>query len=117
MDVLIYLRAQGDRLAGIGCIAAGAVLLITGAIQMSRSATILSQLSYLGSACLIGLFLLVLGLGLLVTASLRDEWRKLDQIQTALTQQALAAAMSSVETDLREAVADGAQATPVTVLR
>lgn len=105
MDVLTYVRAQGDRLAGIGCIAAGAVLLVIGAIQMSRSRTILSQLSYLGSSCLIGLFLLVLGIGLLVIAALRDEWRKLDQVHTTLAAQVpVITVTAELETDVRDVV-------------
>lgn len=84
MDLVTFLRAQWDRVAGYTCIAVGAGLAVSGAVQMSRSETILSQLSYLGSGALIGLFLLVLGIGLLVSAGLRDEWRKLDQIHAAI---------------------------------
>lgn len=84
MDVVTCLRAQWDRIAGCACIVVGAGLAVTGAVQMSRSETILSQLSYLGSGALMGLFLLVLGIGLLVSAGLRDEWRKLDQVHTAI---------------------------------
>jgi hypothetical protein len=84
MDVVTCLRAQWDRIAGCACIVVGAGLAVTGAVQMSRSETILSQLSYLGSGALMGLFLLVLGIGLLVSAGLRDEWRKLDQIHAAI---------------------------------
>jgi hypothetical protein len=73
VDLLTYLRARWDRVAGFTCIGAGAALMLSGAIQMSRSATILSQLSYLGSGALLGLFLLILGIGFLVTAGLHDE--------------------------------------------
>jgi hypothetical protein len=46
----------------------------------------------------------VLGIGLLVTARLRDEWGKLDEIQRAIEAQAAAAevAGSHTETDLRD---------------
>jgi hypothetical protein len=84
VEFLTYVRAQADRLAGLACLLVGAVLAIVGAVQMSRSATILSQLSYLGSGSLLGLFLLIVGVGLLVTAGLRDEWRKLDDLQSAI---------------------------------
>ncbi len=114
MDLLTYLRAQWDRVAGLGCIAAGAVLMVSGAIQMSRSRTILSQLSYLGSGALIGLFLLIVGIGFLVTAGLRDEWRKLDDIQAAIE-----AAVPADPADAADAVPGRAAAeqAPITDLR
>ena len=58
--------------------------MIVAAVQISRSPSILSQLSYIGSAALIGLFLTIVGVGLLVTADLHDEWRKLDRIEAAI---------------------------------
>ncbi len=82
-SALIWIRAQWDRVAGYGCIAAGAVSMTVAAVQISRSPSILSQLSYIGSAALLGLLLAVVGVGLLVTADLHDEWRKLDRIEAA----------------------------------
>jgi hypothetical protein len=84
ISALTWLRAQWDRVAGYACIATGAGCMIVGAVQISRSPSILSQLSYIGSAALIGLFLTIVGVGLLVTADLHDEWRKLDRIEAAI---------------------------------
>jgi hypothetical protein len=83
-NALQWFRAQWDRVAGYACIAAGAVSMIVAAVQISRSPSILSQLSYIGSAALFGLFLGIVGVGLLVTADLHDEWRKLDRIEAAI---------------------------------
>jgi hypothetical protein len=83
-SLLIWLRSQWDRVAGYTCVAAGAVCLVIGAVQISRSPSILSQLSYIGSAGLVGLFLTMVGVGLLVSADLHDEWRKLDRIEAAI---------------------------------
>jgi hypothetical protein len=84
ISALTWLRSQWDRVAGCACIATGAGCMIVGAVQISRSPSILSQLSYIGSAALIGLFLTIVGVGLLVTADLHDEWRKLDRIEAAI---------------------------------
>src|SRR5258706_2305550 len=84
ISALTWLRSQWDRVAGYACIATGAGCMVVGAVQISRSPSILSQLSYIGSAALIGLFLTIVGVGLLVTADLHDEWRKLDRIEAAI---------------------------------
>jgi hypothetical protein len=123
VDLVTYLRAQWDRVAGCTCIAVGAGLAVSGAVQMSRSETILSQLSYLGSGAMIGLFLLVLGIGLLVSAGLRDEWRKLDQIHAAIQSgrvepaPELALAGEIAVTNLRDAPNGASQSATLPVLR
>ena len=85
MDQLVtWLRAQWDRAAGVGLMALGAVLLVTGWIGVTGASTTKDQLSYLASGGLGGLFCLGAGVGLLVSANLADEWRKLDELARAV---------------------------------
>jgi hypothetical protein len=85
MDHLITLvRAQWDRLLGGGLLLVGAILLVAGWIGVSGASTSKDQLSYLASGGLGGLFCLGAGVGLLVSANLADEWRKLDALTRAV---------------------------------
>ena len=76
--------SQWDRVIGWTCIAAGAVFAVTGALSVAAAADQLDQLSYLATGPALGLFLLGVGAILVVTADLRDDWAKLDQVMTAL---------------------------------
>lgn len=76
--------AQWDRVAGWACVGGGAVLTLFGAINVSRARDQLDQLSYLASGAALGLFLLGVGAILILTADLRDEWGKLDEVASLL---------------------------------
>lgn len=78
------LLGQWDRVAGWGCVAVGAVLVLVGAVSVADAQNVLDQLSYLASSIAVGLFLLGVGAVLILTADSRDEWRKLDEISAAL---------------------------------
>ena len=80
MDLAKWVRAQWDRVAAWVCVAAGAVVLIVGWAGVSRYAYPADQLPYIISGGIGGLFLLGLGAMLWLSADLRDEWRKLDEI-------------------------------------
>jgi hypothetical protein len=85
MDHLLTLvRAQWDRLLGGGLVVAGAALVIAGWFGVSGASTTKDQLSYLASGGLGGLFCLGAGIGLLISANLSDEWRKLDDLTRAV---------------------------------
>jgi hypothetical protein len=87
-----FARAQWDRVLGWACVGGGALLVVTGALNVSRAGDQLDQLSYLASGPAIGLFLLGVGAILLVTADLRDEWSKLDEVAALLRRSAPAGA-------------------------
>ncbi|HZQ77923.1 MAG TPA: hypothetical protein VFE55_11375 [Acidimicrobiia bacterium] len=84
MDVLIWLRAQADRVLGFVLVAAGAVALVIGYEKAADTRYLAEQMTVLISGGLGGLFCLGAGATLLVCADIRDEWRKLDRIETVL---------------------------------
>lgn len=79
-----WVRIELDRVAAWCCVLVGLVCLIAGYIGISGKALAAEQLPYLLSGGLGGIFALGLGSALLLSADLRDEWRKLDSIDEAL---------------------------------
>jgi hypothetical protein len=84
VDVLSWLRAEWDRVAGFGLIALGAIALVIGYQGVNDSPYVAEELAYIISGGLGGLFLLGTGATLLISADLHDEWRKLDRIEAAI---------------------------------
>jgi hypothetical protein len=66
---------------------AGIVALLIGWFGVSDATLPTQQISYLASGGLFGLFLLGAAATLWLSADLRDEWRKLDDIHQAVTHQ------------------------------
>jgi hypothetical protein len=85
MGLLLYLRVQWDRVAAWVCVAGGAVALLMGYAGVSDTLSNADQIPYVVSGGLVGIFLLGLGALLWLSADLRDEWRKLDEIERQLT--------------------------------
>jgi hypothetical protein len=84
MDLTRWARAQWDRLAAWLLIAGGVVTLLVGWWGVSNTAYLAEQMPYLISAGMFGLFLLGLGATAWLSADLRDEWRKLDELADLL---------------------------------
>jgi hypothetical protein len=80
-DFITWIRAEKDRVGGWGCIAIGAVLLFVGYQGVADSPFVAEEMAYIASGGLGGLFFLGLGATLLLSADLRDEWRKLDRLE------------------------------------
>ena len=80
MDLTRWVRAQWDRVAAWVLIAAGLVCLLVGWLGVSSTGYLAEQIPYLVSAGMLGLFLLGLGATVWLSADLRDEWRKLDEL-------------------------------------
>ena len=89
MDVTRWVRAQWDRVASWVLIAAGLISLLVGWWGVSHTAYIAEQLPYLVSAGMFGLFLLGVGATVWISADLRDEWRKLDEVADLLRERDL----------------------------
>lgn len=79
-DMLIWLRAQWDRVAAWVSIVLGALALLLGWLGVSNTAYPAAQLPYIVSGGLVGIFLLGVGALLWLSADLRDTWRKLDEL-------------------------------------
>lgn len=75
--VLSCLRAQGDRLLGFACLAGGGLLVLLSYWGLSDSTDPAQGMAYLSSGGIGGLFLVGLGATLVLSAALRDSWRKL----------------------------------------
>lgn len=86
MDILTALRMQWDRALAIGVSVLGVIVLIIGYFGVSGTEYVAEQFPYAISGGVFGIFLLVTGATLWLSADLRDEWRKLDAIDSRLEQ-------------------------------
>ena len=91
MDFLKLVRAQWDRAAAVAALVIGMLALILGYVGISGTGFAAEQLPYIVSGGIAGLFCLGLAATLYLSADLRDEWRKLDDIDRRL------AALAAVE--------------------
>jgi hypothetical protein len=110
MNLVQLLRNQWDRAAACLATIAGAVVLLLGYLGISGTSYTQEQLPYLVSGGAFGLFLLGVAGILWLTADLRDEWRKLDDLDEHL-QTLIALEVSKRELD----TAAPAEAQPVEV--
>ncbi len=74
------LRAHWDRALALGLTVVGVVLLVVGYYRISDTPYPAEQLPLLMSAGVGSLFLLGIGATLWLSADLRDEWHKLDEL-------------------------------------
>lgn len=84
MDLGKLLRNNVDRAIAIGLAVAGLIAIGVGWLGVSDAVLPAQQIPYLASGGLIGLFLLGAGATLWLSADLRDEWRKLDEVADEL---------------------------------
>lgn len=81
-----WLRAQWDRVIAWLAIAVGALALLLGWLGISRAGFPAEQIPYIISGGIFGIFLLGIGSVLWLSADLRDEWRKLEDLDRRLAQ-------------------------------
>ncbi|MDQ1500462.1 MAG: hypothetical protein QOI86_3802 [Actinomycetota bacterium] len=82
--LLKWLRAHWDRVGGAAAMFVGGLMLLVSWVGTSRTAYPAGQIPYLVSGGLGGLFMLGIGATLWISADVRDEWRKLDEIAAEL---------------------------------
>ena len=82
--LLLWLRAEWDRLLGSALIVAGGASLVATYQAVANDRFVAEQLADLASGGLGGMFLVAVGVMLRLQADLHDEWRKLDRIEAAL---------------------------------
>ena len=80
MDLITLVRRQWDRVAAVACVALGLLVILLGYDGVSRTPYAAKQIPYLVSAGLPAVFLLGIAAVLWLSADLRDEWRKLDEL-------------------------------------
>jgi hypothetical protein len=78
------LRGQWDRVIAVVLTIVGGLLLILGWFGVSGKGLTSEQMPYIVSGGLGGIFLMGVGAALWLSADLRDEWIKLDRIETVL---------------------------------
>ena len=81
-----HLKSQWDRVLAIALAFVGGIVLLVGWIGVSGASLVTEQVPYLASGAVVGLVLFGVATTLWLSADLRDEWAKLDDIYTALTQ-------------------------------
>ena len=85
MNNYAWLRYQWHRALAVVAAAAGVVLLILGWVGVSGSSLTTGQIPYLASGAVGGLFALGVAATLWLSADLRDEFMKLDEIYQFMT--------------------------------
>ena len=84
MNIQTRLRSQWDRILGTSLLVIGFISLIVTLVGVRDSLFVADQVSFVASGGLLGVCLVAVGVGLLISADLHDEWRKLDRIESAL---------------------------------
>lgn len=79
-----YLREQWDRVSAVVAVAAGALMLLLGWAGVQGKIYPGQQMPYIVSGGLGGIFVLGIGAVLWLSADVRDEWRKLDEVDATL---------------------------------
>lgn len=79
-------RNQWDRAAAVVAGVVGAIALLAGWVGASDTVYPAQQIPFLISGGLVGVVLILVSATFWISADLRDEWRKLDELQRAVTE-------------------------------
>jgi hypothetical protein len=77
------LKHHWDRVLALVIALVGTVMLVVGWVHVSGTSVVAAQIPYLASECVGGLIAFGIATTLWISADLRDEWAKLDQIHRA----------------------------------
>ena len=92
------IKQQWDRALALVAAAVGVVALLLGWIGVSGAALETQQIPYLVSGAVVGLVAFGAASTLWISADLRDEWAKLDDIHRAMTDPAAAGQITADDT-------------------
>jgi hypothetical protein len=84
MDLKHWVRLHWDRLSAWLLTVAGILVLIIGWKHIADTPFPAEQVPYIVSAGIGGGLMVIFGAALLISADLRDEWHKLDRIESVL---------------------------------
>jgi protein-S-isoprenylcysteine O-methyltransferase Ste14 len=101
--VLRWIRNQWDRSSAAAAFVAGVIALLLGWLGSSGTVYPAQQIPFLISGGLVGVVLVAFGAAMWVSADLRDEWRKLDEIHETLVTTEATAEVPSEVTAIRSA--------------
>jgi hypothetical protein len=90
MELRTWLRCQWDRVGAWVAIGGGLLALLLGWLGVTRTVYPAEQIPYIVSGGLLGIVLVGIGTTMWLSADLRDEWRKLDDIDQRLARMELA---------------------------
>lgn len=82
-----WLLNQWDRTVAVVLAVAGVIAAVLGWIGLSDATLPTQQIPYLASGGVAAVLLLGIGATLWLSADMRDQWRKLDDLQTELREQ------------------------------
>jgi len=85
MNLVQWARGQWDRVSAWVLISLGGIAIVLGWLGVRSEALTQKQIPYIVSGGIGGLFLVAVGAMLWLSADLRDEWRKLDAIERAVS--------------------------------
>jgi hypothetical protein len=83
--ILTILRSEWDRAAALAALVLGVAAMVNGWVGVSGTAYSAEQMPYIVGGGLVGIFLLGVAAVLWLSADLRDEWRKLADLDDRLT--------------------------------
>lgn len=81
-----FVRANWDRVLAVGLLVLGMLALLLGWLGVSRTGLAAEQNPYLISGGLLGIALIGVACTLWLSATLHDEWHRLDAIEQQLEQ-------------------------------
>ena len=96
------IKQQWDRVLALLAAAIGALALVLGWVGISGVGLVTQQIPYLISGAVVGLVAFGVASTLWISADLRDEWAKLDDIYRALSDQPAAAVDGAAALDLTQ---------------
>lgn len=96
------IKQQWDRALALLAAAVGALALVLGWVGVSDVALVTQQIPYLISGAVVGLVAFGVASTLWISADLRDEWAKLNDIYLAVADQPAAADEGAAAVDLTQ---------------